>query len=59
MAMMVGVDAKTLELCAVIYVLARLLYIWCYVKDWATARSLCWTVAYGSVIALFVYGFQV
>ena len=59
MAMMAGVDAKTLDICSMIYVLARLLYIWCYVKDLATARSLCWTVAYGSIIALFVYGFQI
>ncbi len=58
MAMMAGVDAKPLDSCSVIYVAARLLYILCYVKDWATARSIFWVLGYASVIALFVFGFQ-
>jgi NAD(P)-dependent dehydrogenase (short-subunit alcohol dehydrogenase family) len=57
-AMMAGVDARPLDICSVIYVAARLLYIFCYVKDLATARSIFWVVGYASVIALFVFGFQ-
>ena len=59
MAMMAGVDAKPLDTCSLLSVVARLLYIVCYVKNWATARSIFWTIGYGSVIAIFVYGFQV
>jgi uncharacterized MAPEG superfamily protein len=59
LAMMAGVEAKPIDMCSVIYVIARLFYILCYVKDWATARSIFWTMGYASVIALFVFGFQV
>jgi uncharacterized MAPEG superfamily protein len=59
MAMMAGVDAKPIDTCSVIYVVARLFYILCYVKDWATSRSIFWTIGYASIIALFVFGFQV
>jgi uncharacterized MAPEG superfamily protein len=59
LSMMAGVEAKPIDMCSVIYVIARLFYILCYVKDWATARSIFWTIGYASVIALFVFGFQV
>jgi len=56
LAMLAGVESQTLDTLSVIFVLARVAYILCYIKDWATARSLCWTVGYGCVVAIFVLG---
>jgi len=44
----------TVNALALLFVAARILYILCYVADWAQARSLLWLVGLGSVIALFV-----
>ncbi len=38
---------------AVAFVLARILYIWCYVADRATLRSLVWMVGLGLSVSLF------
>lgn len=38
---------------AVAFVLARVIYIWCYVADRATLRSLVWMVGLGLSISLF------
>jgi len=37
---------------AVAYIVARIAYIFCYVNDFSTARSLVWAVGYLSSLAL-------
>ena len=39
---------------AVAFVITRVVYIWCYVSDHATLRSLVWMAGLGLCIALFV-----
>lgn len=58
LALHAGVPAGTVEQLALAYVLARLVYIACYVADWATLRSLVWTVGYGCVLAFYVLALQ-
>ena len=38
---------------AVAFILTRIVYVWCYVTDRATARSLVWMVGLALTIALF------
>jgi uncharacterized MAPEG superfamily protein len=56
LAILAGVDAQMVDTLSVVFVLARLAYIFCYIKDWATQRSICWTLGYGCVVALFIMG---
>ncbi len=49
-----GVPANTLNLLAAVFILARIVYLWCYAKDLAKARSLVWFVGVLSVIGLYV-----
>lgn len=51
-AMQRGVAANWLEGLAVAFVVARLLYFVCYLKDWAMWRSVVWTVAIACPVAL-------
>ena len=44
------------DLLAIVFVVARLAYIGCYVANRATLRSLAWFVAIGSAVAIFVAG---
>jgi uncharacterized MAPEG superfamily protein len=37
-------------------VLARLVYIACYVADWHLARTVAWTVGFGLTTAIFFVG---
>jgi uncharacterized MAPEG superfamily protein len=39
---------------AAIFVIARFLFIICYVTDKGTLRSLCWTVGIGCAVGLFI-----
>jgi uncharacterized MAPEG superfamily protein len=45
---------STVDALALTFIAARVLYLVCYVADWAALRSLVWFVAYGSTIALFI-----
>jgi uncharacterized MAPEG superfamily protein len=38
---------------AMVFVAARVTYIWCYLADRATARSLAWFVGFGVSVGLF------
>lgn len=58
LAMLAGVDAEMLDSLCIIFVLARLAYIVCYIKDWATQRSLCWTLGYGCIVTIFILGLR-
>lgn len=43
-----------INLLAIAFIVARLLYTVCYFADWAMPRSLMWVAGYGITIALFV-----
>ncbi|WP_213878480.1 MAPEG family protein [Pseudomonas sp. dw_358] len=44
----------TQDVLAVMFITARLLYIVCYLADWAKLRSLVWFASLAIIIALFV-----
>lgn len=45
-----------IDILAVSWVLLRILYVVCYVKDWANARSMVWFAALGTSIAILLLG---
>ena len=47
---------ERIDALAVIFVLARVVYIACYLADWHWARSVVWTIGIVATIALFVSG---
>lgn len=51
-ALWAQVAEGTVAALSVVFVLARLTYVWCYITDRASLRSLVWAVGYGCVIAL-------
>lgn len=51
-AIQTGVSATTVNALALVFVLARAAYIYCYVTDRASLRSIVWSVGYICVIAL-------
>ena len=42
------------DMAALVFIGARLAYIWCYVTDHATMRSLVWFVGMGASVALYM-----
>lgn len=48
-----GADLVTINVLAVLFITSRLLYIICYLADWATLRSLVWFVSMGIVASFF------
>ncbi|MBK5377231.1 MAPEG family protein [Pseudomonas sp. TH08] len=44
----------TVNVLAVLFITSRLLYIICYLADWAILRSLVWFVGMGLIISFFV-----
>ena len=42
-----------IDFLAVIYVLARIAFIVCYVADWPKLRTAVWTIALATIIAIF------
>jgi uncharacterized MAPEG superfamily protein len=38
---------------AIIFIVARFAYVWAYIADKATLRSLVWMVGFGATVALF------
>ncbi|MEY4284760.1 MAG: hypothetical protein RL111_1435 [Pseudomonadota bacterium] len=54
LAMLSGVEVITLQVVAALFVVARLVYIYCYVSDRATLRSLVWMVGFGASLSLYV-----
>jgi len=45
-----------LALLAMVFVLARIAYVTCYLGDWHWARSAVWFVGYAACIAIFLSG---
>jgi len=44
---------ERIDLLAIGFVIARMMYLLCYVANWPTARSLVWAAGIACVIALF------
>ena len=53
-ATMLNVKGATIDTLAGIFIVARIGYIWCYISDYATPRSLIWMVGLAATIGLFV-----
>lgn len=47
-------EPVTLDVLAVLFITSRLLYIICYLADWALLRSLVWFVGVGLIVSFFV-----
>lgn len=56
-AHLAGASQSVIDTLAVIYVVSRVLYIICYIRDLATARSLVWSVGFFSMIGMFIAAF--
>ena len=53
-AHLAGAAQDTINLLAGLFILARVLFGYCYITDRSTARSLAWLLGLGCVIGLFV-----
>jgi uncharacterized MAPEG superfamily protein len=53
-ATMTKAPLATVDALATVFIVARILYIGCYITDRATLRSLCWLVGIICVVGLFV-----
>lgn len=49
-----GAHQSTIDALAVAFMVARLLYIACYLADRSTLRSICWTAGFALTIAIFM-----
>ncbi|HWT68943.1 MAG TPA: MAPEG family protein [Pseudomonas sp.] len=47
-------ELVTINVLAVLFITSRLLYIICYLADWAVLRSLMWFLGMGLIAAFFV-----
>ncbi|VVM51203.1 hypothetical protein PS645_00760 [Pseudomonas fluorescens] len=47
-------ELVTINVLSVLFITSRLLYIICYLADWAILRSLVWFVGMGLIVSLFV-----
>ena len=54
LALQAGVQAHLVDVLAIVFVLARVIYIACYVADRASLRSLFWALGYLCVLGLYV-----
>lgn len=55
LAMGLSLEPAILNRYCLVFVVARLLYLLAYLFDWATFRTLCWLVGYGSCIAIYTH----
>lgn len=53
-ASLANAEQATIDVLAVVHVIARFAYGICYIKDYPTARSAVWAIGFISVIGLFV-----
>ena len=44
----------TIDGIAIAFIASRVLFTLCYIKDWASARTLVWTFGMACIVALFV-----
>ncbi len=54
-AVLQHVPIATINLLAVVFIVARFAYIGCYVANLASARSLVWAVGFGASVALYLF----
>ena len=47
-------ELVTINVLSVLFITSRLLYIICYLADWAILRSLVWFVGMGLIVSFFV-----
>ena len=47
-------DQGSINFLALLFVLSRLAFIWLYIKDMATARSIVWMLGLLCIVALFI-----
>ena len=52
-AMIMQAPQERVDVLAVVYLLARIAFIMCYLKDWANLRTLVWTIGLACTVALF------
>jgi len=45
-----------LDLLAIVFVVARMVYVVCYLVDWHWARSLVWTIGFVACVVIFLSG---
>lgn len=57
-AQLAGVGQQIINVLAGLFVLARVAYLWLYLNDRATARSLVWLVGLGASVALLALAAQ-
>lgn len=55
LAIGLSLEPAILNRYCLVFVVARLLYLLAYLFDWATFRTLCWLVGYGSCIAIYTH----
>ncbi|MFA5633059.1 MAG: MAPEG family protein [Porticoccaceae bacterium] len=53
-AHLAGASQQVVDILAVIYLVSRILYIACYIKDLATARSLVWGIGFFAILGMFI-----
>jgi uncharacterized MAPEG superfamily protein len=49
-----GAEQSTLNALAIAFIISRLLFTFCYIRDLGTLRSLVWGVGMGIIVSLFV-----
>lgn len=54
-AVLQHVPVATIDLLAIVFILARMTYIGCYVADLASIRSLVWAIGFGASVALYLF----
>lgn len=47
----------SMNLCAIVFVLSRIGFIWAYIENKSLLRSLCWGIGFLMIIALFCIAF--
>ena len=52
-ASMCNASQNRIDLLAIGFVLARIIYLFCYVANWPTARSIVWLAGLACVVAIF------
>lgn len=49
-----GADQATIDLLAVVFIVARIAYGLCYIADRSTLRSLVWLAGFGATVGLYL-----
>lgn len=52
-SLMLDAPIERVNALAIAYLLARVAYLICYLKDWANVRSLMWLIGFGCTVVLF------